>query len=124
MQNFDAHPAIIVSRVPGGCKMKRVEIWKSRTDLRTKSLDEQDKIFDSAAQLIKAMADAEHRECEPYRIEKTWGDLLVWTSEGNPERLNRRACDRLREFFEPLTFVSAHGEHRERTAEALARKLA
>jgi len=104
--------------------MKRVEIWKSRTDLRTKSLDEQDKIFDSAAQLIKAMADAEHRECEPYRIEKTWGDLLVWTSEGNPERLNRRACDRLREFFEPLTFVSAHGEHRERTAEALARKLA
>ncbi|MBI5650541.1 MAG: hypothetical protein HZC40_08880 [Chloroflexi bacterium] len=104
--------------------MPQVEIWKSRTDLRTKSLDEQDKIFDSAAQLIKAMVDNEHRDREPYRIEKAWGNLLIWTADGNPERLNPRACNRLREFFEPLTFVSFHGEHRERTAEALARKLA
>jgi hypothetical protein len=101
-------------------QMARIEVWKSKTDLRTKPFEEQEKIFDRAARLIKTMAGDAAADNEPFLVEQKWGNLLVWTARDNTEKFNLAARKHLGEYYEPLTFVARTDA---RTAEVLARKL-
>ncbi|MBI5302879.1 MAG: hypothetical protein HY868_12145 [Chloroflexi bacterium] len=86
--------------------MKRIEVWKSKSDWQVKSQPEQAKIRRHTARLVKTMSDRGLVEEGPFWIENTWGSLLVWTAEDNAENLKPHERTRLREHFEPLTFVS------------------